>query len=278
MIILLGVLLLSGLVFITCYVIGFIIIPHRSKKYLRFVMEHSFAIQQLEQINDHFSFSPIEIMREEHTYDNEKMYNTISCQDYLIYQLQFKNKRIIDQIERAKKNAELYKKYNDEVCSKCHFNKFEDVNTKLNKKELSVIEKKEFEIRLKHPVIKFHIKITLYLSSLRGFVYDQKTCDFDENTVLSLVNRIQNKDGSFYLDRSIWDAICRVERGRISNRMRFTIMERDGYRCCHCGKRGTAENMLEIDHVIPISKGGKSTYDNLQTLCHNCNLEKGNRF
>ena len=32
----------------------------------------------------------------------------------------------------------------------------------------------------------------------------------------------------------------------------------------------------EIDHIFPISKGGKSTYDNLQTLCRRCNKLKGN--
>ena len=65
-----------------------------------------------------------------------------------------------------------------------------------------------------------------------------------------------------------------VSKGEISNKMRFAIYERDGYRCRRCGVRdGYAR--LEIDHIIPIAKGGKSTYDNLQTLCHDCNVEKG---
>lgn len=53
--------------------------------------------------------------------------------------------------------------------------------------------------------------------------------------------------------------------------MRFAIFRRDGERCKRCGSR----HNLEIDHIVPISKGGKSTYDNLQTLCHSCNMEKG---
>lgn len=35
---------------------------------------------------------------------------------------------------------------------------------------------------------------------------------------------------------------------------------------------------LEIDHIIPIAKGGKSTYDNLQTLCHRYNIKKGDKL
>lgn len=56
--------------------------------------------------------------------------------------------------------------------------------------------------------------------------------------------------------------------------MRFSIYERDGYRCCKCGISDRYAQ-LEIDHILPIAKGGKTTYDNLQTLCHKCNMEKG---
>lgn len=83
--------------------------------------------------------------------------------------------------------------------------------------------------------------------------------------------RINQKRGNFYVDEEIWHSICRVERGKVTNKLRFYIYERDGYRCRKCG----SENNLEIDHIIPISKGGKSTPNNLQTLCHKCNYEKG---
>ena len=55
--------------------------------------------------------------------------------------------------------------------------------------------------------------------------------------------------------------------------MRFAIYNRDGYRCCKCGRK---TNDLEIDHIMPISKGGKTHPDNLQTLCKKCNKEKSN--
>ena len=88
------------------------------------------------------------------------------------------------------------------------------------------------------------------------------------------MKRVSNRSGRFFNDREIWDAICRVERARVSNKMRFSIYERDGWRCRRCGKSQRFAE-LEIDHIFPIAKGGKSTYDNLQTLCHRCNVEKG---
>ncbi|MBE5764088.1 MAG: HNH endonuclease [Clostridiales bacterium] len=59
--------------------------------------------------------------------------------------------------------------------------------------------------------------------------------------------------------------------------MRFEIYARDGYRCKICGRTDREVN-LEIDHIKPIAKGGKSTYDNLQTLCVYCNKEKGDKY
>ena len=53
--------------------------------------------------------------------------------------------------------------------------------------------------------------------------------------------------------------------------MRFSIYDRDGYRCKMCGRK---TNDLEIDHIFHISKGGKSEYSNLQTLCRRCNANK----
>ncbi len=49
-----------------------------------------------------------------------------------------------------------------------------------------------------------------------------------------------------------------------------SIFERDGHRCVACG---SLDN-LTLDHIVPISKGGSDTEDNLQTLCKSCNSRK----
>lgn len=92
-----------------------------------------------------------------------------------------------------------------------------------------------------------------------------------------MIKRLNNKNRDFYNDKGIWDSLCRVERGKVSNKMRFSIYKRDGYRCRICG-RTEKHDYLEIDHIKPIAKGGKSTYDNLQTLCRRCNKNKGDSF
>lgn len=63
------------------------------------------------------------------------------------------------------------------------------------------------------------------------------------------------------------------ERNKPSSRLRFLVLNRDGSKCTRCGKTAE-ETVLEIDHVIPVSKGGISTIENLTTLCITCNRGK----
>ena len=62
----------------------------------------------------------------------------------------------------------------------------------------------------------------------------------------------------------------------ISLGMRFTILERDSFTCRFCGKRAP-ETELEVDHVMPRSKGGSDDTSNLVTACRDCNRGKGDR-
>lgn len=52
------------------------------------------------------------------------------------------------------------------------------------------------------------------------------------------------------------------------------VYMRDGGRCRECG----STKNLQLDHIIPIAKGGSSEADNLQLLCRECNQKKGNRI
>ena len=59
------------------------------------------------------------------------------------------------------------------------------------------------------------------------------------------------------------------EHAKVTRAMRYDVLRRDGFRCVKCG-RG--------DHIKPVSRGGKSVMDNLQTLCEDCNCGKGNKY
>lgn len=263
------------LLVLTASIIPAIIIPISvlNAKYRDFVLQHSSAIKELNNINGHYKFNIIKNYDMKHSYDNEKYYEMISPKDYLIYQLVDNQDDIIDAMNDAYGNKIMYDKYWEDIKEKCFFNRYDTNDLPKNQKRLSKIEKKCFYNLTKNPQKEFSIHVYLELTDLnKNRTFDAKSNDFYSNQIRSLIKRINNKRNTFYLDQEIWNAICRVERGKVSNKMRFAIYERDGHRCRICGSR---LDDLEIDHIIPISKGGKSTMDNLQTLCHRCNVRKG---
>ncbi len=58
---------------------------------------------------------------------------------------------------------------------------------------------------------------------------------------------------------------------------RFNVFLRDGFSCQYCGDDFPAHD-LTFDHVIPRSRGGRTSWDNVVTACSGCNMRKGNHL
>ena len=65
--------------------------------------------------------------------------------------------------------------------------------------------------------------------------------------------------------------VPRAASKRISRR---AVFARDRYRCQYCG----SDKHLTVDHVVPRSKGGDDSWENVVTSCAPCNLRKGDRL
>ena len=91
--------------------------------------------------------------------------------------------------------------------------------------------------------------------------------DLSENKKDFEMNLIRKKEE---LDR-----IKNCEQGRLfSGRLRQMIFERDNYKCVLCGKGVSDGVSIEVDHIIEWVDGGRTIYDNGQTLCSDCNKGK----
>ncbi|MFH1654601.1 MAG: HNH endonuclease, partial [Pseudomonadota bacterium] len=55
---------------------------------------------------------------------------------------------------------------------------------------------------------------------------------------------------------------------------RYNILLRDDFTCQYCSKR-LSKGSLNLDHVVPRSRGGKTSWTNVVTSCHHCNRKKG---
>lgn len=64
----------------------------------------------------------------------------------------------------------------------------------------------------------------------------------------------------------------------------LSVFERDGWICCICQEiidkklRGDAWMRATLEHIIPLSKGGTHTYDNVGASHWRCNMERGDRL
>ena len=65
-----------------------------------------------------------------------------------------------------------------------------------------------------------------------------------------------------------------AKRPRIPREVVDAVYSRDGGRCVYCG----STDNLQLDHIIPFSRGGATNVENLQLLCQKCNLEKSNKI
>jgi hypothetical protein len=67
------------------------------------------------------------------------------------------------------------------------------------------------------------------------------------------------------------------KRNPLSPKLRFTILQRDQFRCVYCGNKAP-DVVLHIDHIHPKSKGGEDVIENLVTSCLDCNIGKRTRL
>lgn len=68
------------------------------------------------------------------------------------------------------------------------------------------------------------------------------------------------------------------QRKLATRELREKIMKRDNYTCQLCGKYMPDEVGLQVDHIIPVAKGGKTVASNLRVLCSKCNGSKSDKI
>lgn len=66
-----------------------------------------------------------------------------------------------------------------------------------------------------------------------------------------------------------------AKRKSLGKKIRFEVFKRDSFTCQYCGQ-SAPQVILEVDHIIPVSKGGDNALTNLITSCRDCNRGKSN--
>jgi 5-methylcytosine-specific restriction endonuclease McrA len=83
------------------------------------------------------------------------------------------------------------------------------------------------------------------------------------------------KEGRITRDQLLTPTPDRSNRRPIPPALRLRVLMRDGQRCVICGQGAKEGAVLEVDHIVPVCKGGGDGMENLRTLCRACNRGKG---
>lgn len=161
----------------------------------------------------------------------------------------------------------------DNNCIKCKTcNKFKKIIDFYQRKHGNYHECKECE--------KLRGKKWKALNKEKHLKYNRKYKD-ENREIVNLKNSIYKKSEK----GKISNQLAKYRRRMIKKNLKsFTIqewkllLERAKNKCCICGVKFNKNNKPTKDHIIPLSKGGQNTIDNIQPLCYKCNLKKSNKI
>jgi 5-methylcytosine-specific restriction endonuclease McrA len=105
------------------------------------------------------------------------------------------------------------------------------------------------------------------IAKITTYHFDEATCrDAMAWDLRARVDLLEEENAALRLRAGVTPA-----RDKVTPRLRDYVFARDGHRCAYCGNGAP----LQLDHIIPVSKGGSSDPGNLQSLCVPCNRAKG---
>ena len=101
---------------------------------------------------------------------------------------------------------------------------------------------------------------------------------FVRGLIRDLITSTRNSQPKELVPEVVPNPVEKTSRTRnITLKVRMEVLRHNSSQCVYCGRKPPAVP-LEVDHVVPFSKGGSNDLSNLQTLCFDCNRGKSNRF
>jgi len=255
-----------ALVFSIC--ISTCIVTIVSKRRERIIKVNSEKVKQIEELNKNFkkiSSKKHNVLEREYS---RKSLDRVNGDDVIKYHIENDIKGLRTDIENSIYNISLLDEYEKNVAK---ILEQESVNkTKYSDKKYKRIEnivldkiiytKKDFLI---------NASLEVYYRSNGGRVNESRNGFRNYEELLELYKEWEN--GNKY------EVTKRQERKIMNDDIRYNVLKRDNFTCQKCGITSKDGAKLEADHIIPVSKGGKTVMSNLQTLCDRCNSGKSDK-
>ena len=234
------------------------------------VIELSSKIQKVLELNESYNLKEIKQNKRsitEREYSRKSL-DRVTGTSIIKYHIENNIEDIRTDIENAIYNINLLERYAKDVekillCesinnSEYSSNKYKRIEKRVLKK--IIYKKEDFLITL---------KIEVYYRSNGGNVNDSRKGKYLFNDLVTIYNDWKNGNK--------FEETKKQERKIMNDDIRYNVLKRDNYSCQICGATAKDGAKLHVDHIIPVSKGGKTVMNNLQTLCERCNIGKSNK-
>ena len=240
------------------------------------VLSSSSKIAALVKLNQEIAFHDIgyRFYFSRH-YDNKNNFNRVEPSFIMTAEIKSNIDFYSDYANKIKENRNKYNFYQQQIQTILVTQSVIDYDVmRISQSVYDRYERKLFSKYVLSPVIDCQFMTKMTYSSPKGQVNLSKSASFNFDEMFVCLESVSRTN----IDRSTYSRLIAVERGEISDSLRYDILHRDNFACVICGASQRFGVRLHVDHIIPVSKGGKSTPDNLRTLCERCNIGKSNKI
>ncbi len=248
-----------------CYGIVYLL----RRKHLKFVAEHSPKLKKIRELNQKYSFivlSPTEYYTKRCT--SKTMFDRTDVYQIFLSYVSENLNACKQLLTKTQKNQEFMDHYLIEfkkimtspISQKFHnqYKYFYQIENNLCRSEKA------------NPVLHVSFCIFCEYSSPQGRNHYSKTKTYDIYDLRQAIDTLEQQAKQKNMHT--------CERNKMNDSLRYDILKRDHFRCVLCGRTANDGVKLQVDHIIPIAKGGKTEKENLRTLCENCNFGKSDKY
>ena len=267
-------LIIAIIILIVCWFIYQQILNQKKRMY---VLNNSPCIASLIEFNKHSKFKIFDNNPRYKRFCNSKsQLDNFNIDNHMLLTIEDSTDYFVNLIKAIDYNRQKYQQYeiqyNNIIKKNTNNINYESLSkgSIVSCEEFIAIEKEEIRSIKMNAILDFNIELIVCYTSPRGRNSYFKTYNFSYNNIkyyLEEYNKMQvNKQSASY------------QRKLMTPKMRYQVMQRDGFKCVICGRTQNEGAKLHVDHIKPVSKGGKTEASNLRTLCDMCNLGKGDSY
>lgn len=247
---------------------------HIDNKHVEIVRLNSEQYHNVLQLNEKY-FNMFYQLQPEYDFckpcKSKAKWDKINLNDYLLEVVESDINWFQETVDHLDHNLKTYTEYQtayNQIGSTFTIEKAKEI--RISYKTFIKIEHRLYTVSALCPVttISFHLAARYTSPAGRNSYY--KHHDFNIEDIKKAIQTAHQK-------KSVQDTIYH-ERALMTNSLRYDILKRDGFKCKICGATAQDGVKLHVDHIIPVSKGGKTVRSNLRTLCDRCNFGKRDKI